>query len=203
MNKIVCFGDTLTEMGFLVELRGYAAQLADRYVRRADVLVRGFTGYTTREARKILGPGVLAEHPDVVIMFFGANDSVLPGQIQHVPVEEFKQHLQEMASEVACAGAWLVLVTPPPVDERRIKSRTMENTARYARACLDVARDMNLPVVNLFDRLQEEKDWPKTCLTDGVHLSSEGMTCLYEELAAALDKIRPLDGYERMGVDGI
>jgi isoamyl acetate esterase len=203
MKKIVCFGDTITEMGYVVELRGYVAQLADRYIRRADVIAYGFTGYTTREARKILKAGVLAEKPDFVILFFGTNDSVLPGQIPHVPVKEFKRNLEEMASEIASAGAWLVLVTPPPVDEKKIKSRTMVHTEQYAQACLDVARDMNLPAVDLFHALQEEKDWRKTCLLDGMYLAAPGMNRLYEELAVALDKIQQLESFERLGVDGI
>ncbi len=203
MKKILCFGDSITEMGSVLELRGFVAQLADRYARRADVLLRGFTGYTTREALKIVDTAVLAEKPDFVVLFFGDNDSVLPGQIQHVPVKEYRKNLQEMASRIACAGAWLVLVTPPPIDDKRIKSRTMEHTEKYAQACIEVARDMNVPVVDLFHKLQEEKDWRKTCLLDCMHLSAAGMNCLYEELAKLLDQMCPLAKFERLGVDGI
>lgn len=203
MKKIICFGDTITEMGFVIELRGFVAQLADRYVRRADVLCRGFTGYTTREALRVVKSAVLDEHPDFVILSIGMNDSALPGQIQHVPAEEYRRNLQEMAQQIACAGAWLVLVTPPPVDEKRIKNRRMEHTALYAAACRDIAREMNVPCVDLFSRLQEETDWPKACFVDGLHLSHNGMNRLYEELAMALDRIQRLDAFERMGVDGI
>jgi lysophospholipase L1-like esterase len=203
MKKIVCFGDSITEMGFVIEVRGYVAQLADRYARRADVLARGFSGYTTREAVKILDAAVLAEKPDIVILFFGANDSTLPGQIQHVPPKEYKRNLLDMASRIAVAGAWLVLVTPPPVNEKLIKSRTLGNTAAYAKICLDVAREMNLPVVDLFMKLQEEAGWQKNALIDGLHLSANGMTRLYEELAMSLDKIQTLDSIQRMEIDGI
>ena len=203
MKKIICFGDSITEMGFVIEVRGYVAQLADRYARRADVLARGFSGYTTREAVKILDSAVLAEKPDLVILFFGANDSALPGQIQHVPLQEYRDHLVDMASRIAVAGAWLVLVTPPPVNEKLIKNRTLGNTATYAKTCIDIARDMNLPVVDIFMKLQEEPHWEKTALIDGLHLSAIGMTRLYEELAKALDQIQPLNSVERMEVDGI
>jgi lysophospholipase L1-like esterase len=108
-----------------------------------------------------------------------------------------------MASRIAVAGAWLVLVTPPPVNEKLIKSRTLGNTAAYAKICIDVAREMNLPVVDLFMKLQEERNWEKTTLIDGLHLSANGMTRLYEELAMLLDKIQPLDSFERMEIDGI
>ena len=203
MKKIICFGDSITEMGFVIEVRGFVAQLADRYARRADVLARGFSGYTTREAVKILEEAVLAEKPDVVILFFGANDSTLPGQIQHVPLREYKKNLHEMAYALAVAGAWVILVTPPPVNEKLIKSRTQGNTGAYAKACLDVAREMNLPAVDLFMKLQEEPGWEKSALIDGLHLSANGMTRLYEELAMTLDKLKPLDSFERMAIDGI
>lgn len=203
MKKIICFGDSITEMGFAIEVRGYVAQLADRYARRADVLARGFSGYTTREAVKILDSAVLAEKPDIVILFFGANDSTLPGQIQHVPLDEYKNNLLNMASRIAVAGAWLVLVTPPPVNEKLIKNRTLGTTAAYAKICIDVAREMNLPIVDLFMKLQKEGLWEKTALIDGLHLSANGMTRLYEELVMALDRIQPFDSIDRMEIGGI
>ena len=203
MKRIICFGDSITEMGYSVELRGYVAQLADRYARRADVLGRGFSGYTTREAVKILKTAVLDHQPDFVVLFFGANDSALPGHIQHVPVKEYRQNLQNMASQIACAGAWLVLVTPPPADGRRVKNRELDQTALYAQACREVAHEMHLPLVDLFQRILAEKDWGKTHLLDGLHLSAAGMNCLYEELAVALDRIQKLEQFDRLGVDGI
>lgn len=190
-------------MGSVVEVRGYVAQLMDRYVRRADVLLRGFTGYTTNEAVKILKAGVLDEHPDFVVLFFGMNDSALPGQIQHVPVKQYRKNLLEMANHIATAGAWLVLVTPPPVDDKRMKSREMEHTALYAQACREVAAEMRVPVVDIFAKLQEDPDWRKNCLLDGLHLSANGMNRLYEEIARTLDRMKPLDEFERLSVDGI
>ncbi len=203
MKKIVCFGDTIVEMGGVIELRGFAAQLMDRYVRRADVLLRGFAGYTTREALRILPSAVLSEHPDFVILLWGAGDSALPGQIQHVPVAEYRDNLQQMATAIVTAGAWVVFVTPPPVNERRVRSRTLEHTALYAQACREVAEDMRAPLVDLFARIRQEPDWSQTCLLEGLNLSSVGMNILYEELARALDAIKPLDRFERLNVDGI
>jgi isoamyl acetate esterase len=203
MKKIICFGDTITEMGFVIELRGYAAQLADRYSRRADVLVRGFTGYTTREAKKILKAAVLDEKPDLVILQFGLGDSALPGQIQHVPLPDFKKNLRDIGAQIASAGAWLVIVSPPPVDEKLVKSHTLAHTGEYAKMCAKIADEMHVPLVNLFEAIQQEKNWTKTCLLDGLHLSANGMTRLYEELAQALDRLQHLDAIERLGVDGI
>ena len=120
-----------------------------------------------------------------------------------MPLAEYRKNLLDMASRIAVAGAWLILVTPPPINERLILNRTLGNTGAYAKACIDVAAEMNLPVVDLFMKLQEESGWEKSALIDGLHLSANGMTRLYEELAAALDRIQPLDTMGRMEVDGI
>ncbi len=203
MKKIICFGDTITEMGVVTESRGYVARLAERYVRRADVLVRGFSGYTTREALSIVDDAVLAEKPACVIVQLGLHDSVLPAQFLHVPVDEFHANLEELVSRIACSGAWLVLVSPPPVHERRTRTRTMEHTEAYVSACLHVGMDMNVPVVNLFRLISHHDHWEKRCLSDGVHLSAAGMDILYDALIPELDEQMPLHSLPRLGVPGI
>ncbi len=203
MKRIICFGDTITEMGMSLEMRGYVARLAERYVRRADVLCRGFSGYTTREALDILYAAVLSEHPDIVIFFFGVNDSVLPDQVTHVPPDEYKANLQEMASRIAWAGGWLIMINPPPVDEAKIMNRRMEHTAQYAHICHEVGLEMQVPVIDLYHLIQEEQDWEDRCMIDGVHLTARGMELLYDALVQRLDKIKPLQKLPRLSVNGL
>lgn len=203
MKKIICFGDTVTEMGLVVESRGFVARLAERYTRRADVLARGFSGYTTREALTVLDEAVLAEHPHIVIVHFGGNDSVTANQMTHVPLDEFKNNLTKIATEIALSGAWLILLTPLPVDERKTRSRKMALTESYARACFEIGMEMNLPVLNLFHRIQEEADWEKRSLLDGIHLTPHGMDILYEMIVAEMDKQFPLQQLARLGVPNI
>lgn len=203
MKKIICFGDTITEMGVVTEIRGFAARLAERYVRRADVLVRGFSGYTTREALALLEPAVLEEKPACVILQFGLHDSVLPSQYLHVPLDEFRTNIEELVSQLACSGAWLVLVTPPPVHERRTSTRTMEHTEAYVGACLDVGATMNVPVINLFRLIRYQENWETRCLIDGIHLSAYGMDILYDELVPELDEQIPLHKLPRLAMPGL
>ena len=51
--RVLLFGDSLTQYSFGPE-GGWAASLADKLQRRADVVVRGFSGYNTRWCRIIL-----------------------------------------------------------------------------------------------------------------------------------------------------
>lgn len=52
MKRIILFGDSITQQGF--NNGGWAARLASRYVRRADVYNRGLSGYNTVWARLAL-----------------------------------------------------------------------------------------------------------------------------------------------------
>ena len=56
---IVLFGDSITQQGFgwTGAAAGWASLLARDYSRRADVLNRGFSGYSTRMALDLL-PGI-------------------------------------------------------------------------------------------------------------------------------------------------
>lgn len=73
----VCFGDSITQRGFAP---GWTGMLADAYQRKADVINRGYSGYNTRWALQLL-PRVFpagAPPPELVTLFFGANDAALP-----------------------------------------------------------------------------------------------------------------------------
>ena len=43
--QIVLFGDSITQRGFAAG--GWGARLADHYVRKADIINRGFSGYNS------------------------------------------------------------------------------------------------------------------------------------------------------------
>jgi len=203
MQKIICFGDSNVEYGTSVDEQGFICRLAERYSRRADVLARGFSGYTTREALSVLREAVLDEHPHITIVLFGTYDCVLPDQITHVPIKEYCQNLEMLAQKIAIEGSWIVIVTPPPVYERMTRSRTLKHTDAYAAACFKLALDMQLPVVDLFHHLQEVDDWETDCLRDGIHLNARGMNILYRELCEELDRIHPLKEFPRMGLENI
>ena len=122
---IAVFGDSITEQGS--NSSGWVAALASAYARRADVVNRGFSGYTTRQFRAML-PDVLATLPaanaaeDVVAvtLAFGANDAAAPGDWQHVPPAEFGANLTAIlrALRGALPRALLLVLAPPHVEKR-------------------------------------------------------------------------------------
>lgn len=65
-------------------------------------MVRGYSGYNTRWAVKVLDkvfPAVDEAAPVAVTVFFGANDSCLHDRyaaFQHVPLDEYKDNLRSI-----------------------------------------------------------------------------------------------------------
>eukprot|EP00977_Amphora_coffeiformis_P029903 scaffold43448_cov199-Amphora_coffeaeformis.AAC.4 len=110
---ILLFGDSLTEQGFGLaatgqrSCSGWASRLAAAYTRRADVWNRGYFGYNTNHALTEILPSILAhdckdaaDNMLFATIFFGANDAVLPGNKQHVPLARYQQNVSHMITQI-------------------------------------------------------------------------------------------------------
>lgn len=101
--SIVLYGDSLTQRGFGEDGNvGWASLLASAYTRRADVKNRGFGGYNTHHALHVL-PNILDSFDDKVLfttIFFGANDAALPGERQHLSLDEYAHNLQKIVETI-------------------------------------------------------------------------------------------------------
>jgi len=197
LKRIILFGDSLMASSLSTETSGFGLLLAERLAGRADVLVRGFPGYTTKEVAPLTAD-VCALHPHLVLFGFGNSDSALPGQIEHLPLNEFRENLEAMAARVAESGAWPVLVTPTAPNENRIRCRTLKATRDYALACREIAEGMQIEVVDLFHGMQLSEDWPKELLlSDGLSLNAKGHRVLAKMVDSAIDRVIPADSMPR------
>lgn len=205
--RFILFGDSLTELSF--SLGGWGAALADRYARKADVVLRGYSGYNTRWAlfllNKIFPPGS-EDAPALVSIFFGANDAALPNgshQRQYVPLSEYKENLLKIVLHVQSLSknTRVVLITPPPIYEETLQvaswkfygakpedasPRTNITTGLYAKACIEVAKKAEVPVVDLWSCMQKTSGWQTSYLSDGLHLTPEGNAVVFEKLLKVL-----------------
>ncbi|XP_021058066.1 isoamyl acetate-hydrolyzing esterase 1 homolog isoform X1 [Mus pahari] len=203
--RVLLFGDSITQFSF--QQGGWGALLADRLVRKCDVLNRGFSGYNTRWAKIILprlirkGPGM--ENPVVVTIFFGANDSSLKDENpkQHVPLDEYSVNLRDMVQylrSVDIPRERVILITPPPLCEAAWEkecilkgcklNRLNSVVGEYANACLQVARDCGTDVLDLWTLMQKDSQDFSSYLSDGLHLSPMGNEFLFLHLWPLLDK---------------
>ncbi|XP_071733341.1 GDSL esterase/lipase At5g62930 [Rutidosis leptorrhynchoides] len=201
--QIVLFGDSITEQSF--KLGGWGASLTDTYSRKADIVVRGYGGYTTRWALFMLHhifPLSCSTPPVATTVFFGANDAALPGRTserQHVPIEEYKENLRKIVHHLKeCSPTILiVLISPPPIDEEgrldyaksvygekamKLPERTNEVTGTYANGCVEVAKELSVSSINMWSKMQETQGWQKKFLSDGLHLTPDGNRFVYEEV---------------------
>jgi lysophospholipase L1-like esterase len=99
-KRVVFFGDSITQHGFNVDIKGWVAQLAHWWTRRIDVVNRGFSGYNSRWGKLIVEDVVNRENPDFVFIFFGANDAVDESVLQHVPLQEYEENMREIIVKI-------------------------------------------------------------------------------------------------------
>jgi lysophospholipase L1-like esterase len=206
----VLFGDSLTQRGH--DVGGWGARLAHHYGRRADVLNRGYSGYTTAWALHLLPrlfPPASTAPPALVTICFGANDSARDPP-HAVPLPAYSANLRACVEAVRAAGcSRVLLVTPPPVYEpnRQLQNtlkwnaapdapseRTRQRTRQYADACLGVGAELGCPVVDAFAGFLEASPeaWHTHLLCDdGLHFAPGGDEALFTLVAAAVERAFP------------
>jgi hypothetical protein len=110
----------------------------------------------------------------------GANDSVLEGESQHVPIDRYKANLSRLIEMVSSPSSdhyspetKIICINAPPVMVHKWTehvaqfkiaageadpykpSRRLEQTKQYSIGCLDVARSYSLPCVDIFSAIIE------------------------------------------------
>jgi lysophospholipase L1-like esterase len=132
--------------------------------------------------------------PHLITLWLGANDAALvdgPAKKQHVPVARYKSNLHAMVAvfKERAPQAKVLLITPPAVDDDRRhgsggQDRTNAATGEYARACVEVASEAGVEVLDLYTVFNAlpESQW-KALLVDGLHLNKEGNRFMEQHLA--------------------
>ncbi|KAL3924190.1 MAG: hypothetical protein SGILL_001196 [Bacillariaceae sp.] len=158
-------------------------------------------------------------------LFWGANDSALPGERQHIPKDEYAANISKMITSIRESSLTqdnadfpIIVMTPPPVDSETWKKelglndyydRTNDVAREYGNAAKAVAKEMNCPCLDTWEILEgEDLEKFREYLSDGLHLSDSGNRRVHEGLMALLEADFPhlapakfIDGeYVREGV---
>ena len=213
--SIVLFGDSITQFGFGegAVRYGWASLLSSSYQRRADVLNYGFSGYNTRHALELVSRvfGTTENNhckPSKVLfmtVFFGANDASIPGERQHVPLEEYGDNLSKIVTAIRRETSSLppfpiIIITPPPIDEEAWKEylslfghydRKNEMTRNYGLEAKRVAKELNCAVLDTWELLGGDKPGYGKHLCDGLHLNESGNELVHEGLMNLLKQEFP------------
>ncbi|XP_067878516.1 isoamyl acetate-hydrolyzing esterase 1 homolog isoform X3 [Heterodontus francisci] len=203
--QIILFGDSITQGSF--DKGGWGGAIANRLVRRCDLLNRGLSGYNTKWALNVL-PKIITQPTNqatiaAVAVFFGANDSTLKdvNPVQHIPLTEYTENLKRIIQYLKSIGVCeekVIMITPPPLDESAWEKacitkggkldRCNSVTKQYAEACVKVATEYGTDVLDLWTLMQMENRDFASYLLDGLHLSEEGSKFLETHLWPLLEK---------------
>jgi acyl-CoA thioesterase I len=176
---IVCFGDSLTAGFGLDPGRSYPDLLQgefDRKGHRYRVVNMGVSGDTTQDGLARL-PMVLAEHPQIVVLEFGANDG-LRGQ----PVSVAEQNQARIIEALQKAGARVVLagITLPP-------NYGPEYLNRFNAMYPELAKRYRLPLIPFL--LADVATRPNLMQRDGLHPNAEGTRLVAQNVLRVVEPL--------------
>ncbi|KAF0693847.1 Aste57867_15225 [Aphanomyces stellatus] len=182
-------GDSNTEFAINPALLGWQASLSCDYIRRADIINRGAAGWNTATWTLYL-PTLLTEWaskpPALVLVMLGTLDAS-PKRLQ-VPLQDYQTNLRTLVQGIQTTWhSRVLLATPLPVDDAASAWKTAasfnQNAGAYAAAMVDVAKDLNVPVLDLWTPLQVNRT---TIFYDGEHLNQDGNTLVHAMLQAKI-----------------
>ncbi|KAJ2652321.1 isoamyl acetate-hydrolyzing esterase [Coemansia sp. RSA 1250] len=232
-DTLLVFGDSITQFGSSPGISGFVSHLSGFYSRRMDVLNRGFSGYNTRDALRIVShvfpktnnmslsakwawrdftiPDA-PKPPQLCIIFFGANDARFAPYTQHVPLNEFSINLRKLVSllrspesEYYSPSTRILFVTPPAIGDKMVEEISRRDGH---------APDRKNKVTRLYaDAVKETgKDlgipvvdiW--TAIEDAVHgIRNPTLSSQdqQESTGNEADAVSPYEGYEQYLLDGL
>ncbi|ORY27680.1 hypothetical protein BCR39DRAFT_469152 [Naematelia encephala] len=191
-DAVLLFGDSLTETWAAGSL---AQRMAELYQGRLDVVNRGFSG---------------------------ANDACLPGELQHVPLDQYKANLSRLISHVRSHSpeTKIVVINPPPimvdlwhkwlrhnVPLAHIPNRDAEVSKQYSDACKEVAGEEDLPLADVYAAITgaaggSSEELLAPYLSDGLHLTDQGNKIAFDTvrntIASTYPELDPLNMATRM-----
>lgn len=175
-SQFMLLGDSITQFGTLT----LQAHLTTEYSRRLDVVNRGFSGFTSpmglRALQKLLPVNNdTASRPRISIatIFFGANDACVPGQSQHVDLQDYVETLRRLlkfpAFQDRTEHTTLIVITPPPVNEHQMGpmpeggyQRRAGITSQYAQAAAQVTEACGAHVLDFWLILMTKVGWSRS-----------------------------------------
>ncbi|KAF9507774.1 hypothetical protein BS47DRAFT_277948 [Hydnum rufescens UP504] len=205
LDSIMLFGDSITEHGWMPG--GHAQLLADRYVRKLDVINRGLGGYNSEWGLTVFKQIFATKDeqtrlPTVRLLTFwwGANDAVVEGAVQHVDILHYIDNIHMAVSLVKSSTSpyyspktRIILMTPPPVNvaQRPDEERSNERTKAYGVALRQLGEELEVPVFDVWtaisDRAGDKEDGLVPFLSDGLHLTAEGYKIVFDGLMSTIE----------------
>jgi len=196
-SQFVLFGSSHVQYSYY---QGWGATLSHLYARKADVILRGYAAWNSRRALQVVDeifPENATEHPALVILYFGGNDSTrlhISGNGPHVPKYEYKENMRKIVNHIKKVSekTRIIFLSVPPINDEKLKDdvdefgnprRTNEDCRLYSEVGLELCRELNIKGIDLWSAFQKIDDWENVCLgDDGIHFSPEGSDIVSREI---------------------
>ncbi|ETP48484.1 hypothetical protein F442_05786 [Phytophthora nicotianae P10297] len=150
--------------------------------------------------------------PSLITVWLGTNDAALvngSSSEMHVPIEEYKDILSQIVRgfQNAAPDAEILLISPAHIGEdARVKAAAERTDAKrgmvdrpnaatgdYARACVEVANELNVSVLDLYEHFNAMPvETQTTMLSDGITLPWRAMKQSTHNSKARSPPISPL-----------
>lgn len=203
---VITFGDSTTAPRGEVKI--YTTLLTEMFPS-TKFLNKGVGGNDTKMAAQRLARDVLAHHPDVVVIQFGINDAAVdlwkkpPATESRISLDDYEKNLRSFVTQLREAGAEVIFMTPnqirwrpkllklyggAPYDTKATQGFT-KILKTYAERMRGVAKDMNVPLVDIYAEYDAEGLRNSECeelLLDGLHPSDKGHALVAEKLRPVL-----------------
>ncbi|KAE9285501.1 hypothetical protein PF008_g26900 [Phytophthora fragariae] len=164
-------GDSITEQGIDPARGGYIPVLQNKVSRSADVVAHGLSGYNTRWLLKYAMPVVEDEIRNHTFQALVPAADILLVAPPHVDDDVRRKHAEEEP------GKW-----------KGVMDRSNARSGIYARACVETANDIGVPVLDLYTYFNAMNASTRNpLLWDGLHFTAEGHEIVSELL---LDKFQ-------------
>ncbi|KAL6912642.1 hypothetical protein FSST1_010402 [Fusarium sambucinum] len=234
-GQIVLFGDSIIEksiaQGDKIPMTSW---LQNEYLGKRDIINRGFSGYNTSQALKLL-PHILPDRSshteiEIMVVLFGANDAGYGerknGPNPHVPLDQYKDNMAKIINQVKDNCSRVILVTPPPVEERLMAARvkeiefedmkwTNDHTGTYAEAIRELSSSHKVPYLDLFQDISAAVGWKpgnpipgsasepespefRKLIIDGIHLGGPAYAIFQSGLMKVIEQNWPDQMPERL-----
>jgi lysophospholipase L1-like esterase len=215
IKNFVLFGDSITELGFNYERKGWAILLAEKFTRRLDIINRGFSGYNSEHAVSLY-PRIfnkeICKNTLLMTIFFGANDSGVNGE-QMLTSERYVENIRkliQLSLDTFPKNCPVIVITPPPCfakkfnESRGIYKHENKRTEEFRNLCLSTIQEFsNNSRVFSLDIWEEllGKTWDPSSeeydkildgyLCDGLHLNDKANEILFNKLIKLIEENFP------------
>ena len=210
-RTIVAFGDSITAVRG--KLKVYPTLIEEELTargRKVRVMNAGIGGNTTEQAKARFETDVLAQKPDVVVVFFGGNDAAVdvwktpPATKPRVARERYEANLREFCRALKSHGAKPILVAPPPFRWtpalQKLYGRPPYRPddpdgfnvllVEYAESARKVAREEDVALADAYEAFQSYGREPgrsvDNLFSDGMHPNAAGQLLLADLLLPLL-----------------